>query len=388
MNLYTLVDSAWLETALAQIQRRTPLAIVLTNVPLVNNTIRSSINKITFYKTLLCNRLITIEEYLHHTYKLQEFTTFYIKYNNRLYECSSILKHRDDTLLTDYLILQSSNDSRIQEEPSSASTPLQRQLSANTSTQQQLSANTPLQRQLSASTPLQRQLSSASTTNTPPQPQLSIANAPLQSPLSSNTPPQRQLSANAPLQRHLSLASSTNAPLHSPLSSNTPPQRQLSANAPLQRQLSLASSTNTPPQPQLSANTPLQRQLSANTLLQQQLSANTPPQRQLSANTQPQPHPSVSIPFKRGRPKVNVPKDLKVTIRNLIEQHGHLGIISAYNQINKDIEYAKSHFEAFLDMKTGIVPQPTPTQAWFSAIERFKPLNQISSTIPSGLMIE
>ncbi|KAI5485630.1 hypothetical protein TVAGG3_0928120 [Trichomonas vaginalis G3] len=90
MNLYTLVDSAWLETALAQIQRRTPLAIVLTNVPLVNNTIRSSINKITFYKALLCNRLITIEEYLHHTYKLQEFTTFYIKYNNRLYECSSI----------------------------------------------------------------------------------------------------------------------------------------------------------------------------------------------------------------------------------------------------------------------------------------------------------
>ena len=96
----------------------------------------------------------------------------------------------------------------------------------------------------------------------------------------------------------------------------------------------------------------------------------------------------MSIPLKRGRPKVNVPKDLKVTIRNLIEQHGHLGIISAYNQINKDIEYAKSHFEAFLDMKTGIVPQPTPTQAWFSAIERFKPLNQISSTIPSGLMIE
>ncbi|KAI5499688.1 hypothetical protein TVAGG3_0846920 [Trichomonas vaginalis G3] len=172
MNLYTLVDSAWLETALAQIQMRTPLAIVLTNVPLVNNTIRSSINKIIFYKALLCNRLITIEEYLHHTYKLQEFTTFYIKYNNRLYECSSILKHRDDTLLTDYLILQSSNDSRIQEEPSSASTPLQRQLS-------------------SASTPLQRQLSSASTTNSVPQQQLSTANAPLQSPLSANTPPQR-----------------------------------------------------------------------------------------------------------------------------------------------------------------------------------------------------
>ncbi|KAI5544786.1 hypothetical protein TVAGG3_0108170 [Trichomonas vaginalis G3] len=157
MNLYTLVDSAYLETALAQIQRRTPLAIVLTNVPLVNNTIRSSINKITFYKALLCNRLITLEEYLHHTYKLQEFTTFYIKYNNRLYECSSILKHRDDTLLTDYLILQSSNDSRIQEEPSSASTPLQ------------------------------RQLSSASTTNSVPQQQLSPANAPLQSPLSANT---------------------------------------------------------------------------------------------------------------------------------------------------------------------------------------------------------
>ncbi|KAI5544225.1 hypothetical protein TVAGG3_0097810 [Trichomonas vaginalis G3] len=173
MNLYTLVDSAYLETALAQIQRRTPLAIVLTNVPLVNNTIRSSINKITFYKALLCNRLITIEEYLHHTYKLQEFTTFYIKYNNRLYECSSILKHRYDTLLTDYLILQSSNDSRIQEEPSSASTPLQRQLSSASTTnsvpQPQLSASTPPQRQLStANAPLQRQLSLASSTNTPP----------------------------------------------------------------------------------------------------------------------------------------------------------------------------------------------------------------------------
>ncbi|KAI5513562.1 LP04239P family [Trichomonas vaginalis G3] len=309
MNLYTLVDSAWLETALAQIQRRTPLAIVLTNVPLVNNTIRSSINKITFYKALLCNRLITIEEYLHHTYKLQEFTTFYIKYNNRLYECSSILKHRDDTLLTDYLILQSSNDSRIQEEPSSASTPLQ------------------------------RQLSSASTTNSVPQQQLSTANAPLQSPLSANTPPQRQLSANAPLQRQLSANSlpqqqlSANTLAQQQLSANTPLQRQLSANTPLQRQLS----ANTLPQQQLSANTPLQRQLSANTSAQQQLSANTPPQQQLSANTQPQPHPSVSIPLKRGRPKVNVPKDLKVTIRNLIEQHGHLGIISAYNQINKDI---------------------------------------------------
>ncbi|KAI5546191.1 hypothetical protein TVAGG3_0132410, partial [Trichomonas vaginalis G3] len=195
MNLYTLIDPSWLVRAKEEFDQSKPLNNILKNVPLINHTTKEHIDKITFYKSLLCNRLITIKQFYEHTTKAETFKSLYIRHHSILIECITIIQRRDEDLLDQYLqdLVPGHDRSQIISPPISF-TNLLTNRSSTQSTDQQQSA-TPLhaapQRPQQSATPLH-----AAPQRQPQQSATPLHAAPQRQPQQSATPlhaaPQRQ----------------------------------------------------------------------------------------------------------------------------------------------------------------------------------------------------
>ena len=131
LDIYTQIDFHWLEQSLTRLHQHQKLSLLLTNVPLSDGISRNCINKLTYYKSLLCFRLITIEEFYKHSSR--EFTSLYIFHNGKFYNCIEVLPTKDEILLNRYLeeqeITQSNgstplNSAQQQLRPSNGTSPL------------------------------------------------------------------------------------------------------------------------------------------------------------------------------------------------------------------------------------------------------------------------